>query len=390
MQRFAYKVACINQNEADRMTVPKIVVAANLQPRCDFIDRLRELAFNGKIALVSLQKNTSLILPEHLEGAKAIVMKPTATKLTPISLSKAKFPFAIGTVSAGTDHLKSFRNNSSISIFNSPGGNSNGTSDLTVSLAKELFRPIRRGISHMTSGIFNQGPFFSSGTLKDKRWLIVGSGHIPAALIYRLSVEGLSKITVVNRRVEDIQRKIEKLFELFPRSAKPDIPLLAKTGSSWMDTVSGGKTQIEFLQVDYSDTEQFANIFSEEDVVSIHIGENPSQRTLFNSDVLRGMRNAPILINAGRASVVDGRDIINALEKKELSGYASDVISEAAELNGRIDLDPIWTRVYEDRNKLEEDRLNIVLLPHIGGSTYEDQKHSFDVVIEKIQDFLGL
>lgn len=390
MHKPAYAESRNKRYEANKMTVPKIVVAANLQPDCDFIDPLRNLAFHQKIILTTLPANTPVILPDHLDGANAIILKPTATRLNESSLSKAKQPFAIGTVSAGVEHLSFLQGNHNVSIFNSPGGNYNGTSDLTLSLAKELIRPIRRGAQDMASGIFDPSPFTHSSTLRDKRWLIVGSGHIPASLIHRLSVEGLSKITVINRQVDNVKQKIDQLFKLFPQSSKPDLDEIARTGQTFMETTNARKTQFQFLQMDFSDISQLVSAVSDEDVVSINLGVNPSQRPLFNKDIFCSMRKSPILVNAGRASLIEGCDVVNALERKQISGYGTDVINTAAELHHSIDRDPVWTRFHEDRNKSEQDRLNIMITPHIGGATYEDQKLSFEVVINKILGFLGL
>ena len=97
------------------------------------------------------------------------------------------------------------------------------------------------------------------------------------------------------------------------------------------------------------------------DIVSLHVPELPSTRNLIGPGELEAMKNGAILINASRGTVVDIPALSDALAAGKLSGAAIDVFPVEPRGNQEEFVSPL--REYD----------NVILTPHIGGSTMEAQ-----------------
>lgn len=104
------------------------------------------------------------------------------------------------------------------------------------------------------------------------------------------------------------------------------------------------------------------------DFVTCHVPELPETKNMIGAVQLDQMRKGSYLINASRGSVVDIPALINAMRSGKLAGAALDVFPSEPSGNGDYfsnSLNP-WA---EDLRSLK----NIILTPHIGGSTEEAQ-----------------
>lgn len=104
------------------------------------------------------------------------------------------------------------------------------------------------------------------------------------------------------------------------------------------------------------------------DFVTLHVPESPDTKNMIGAAQLAKMRNGSYLLNASRGSVVDIPALIDALRSGHLAGAAIDVYPNEPAGNGPYfnqELNP-WA---EELRKLK----NIILTPHIGGSTEEAQ-----------------
>lgn len=97
------------------------------------------------------------------------------------------------------------------------------------------------------------------------------------------------------------------------------------------------------------------------DIVSLHVPELPSTRDLIGPNELDAMKDGAILINASRGTVVDIPALSDALAAGKLSGAAIDVFPVEPRGNQEEFVSPL--REYD----------NVILTPHIGGSTMEAQ-----------------
>ena len=108
------------------------------------------------------------------------------------------------------------------------------------------------------------------------------------------------------------------------------------------------------------------------DIVTLHVPETPQTERMIGAEQLARMKPGSGLINASRGTVVDIDALVHALESKHLSGAAIDVFPE--EPKGAGDEFASRLRGFE----------NVLLTPHVGGSTEEAQENIGIEVAEKL------
>ncbi len=108
------------------------------------------------------------------------------------------------------------------------------------------------------------------------------------------------------------------------------------------------------------------------DVVSLHVPENPATKNMMGAKQLAAMKQGAILLNASRGTVVDIDALAAALESKHLAGAAIDVFPVEPKGNDEEFMSPL--RKFD----------NVILTPHIGGSTMEAQENIGVEVAEKL------
>lgn len=111
------------------------------------------------------------------------------------------------------------------------------------------------------------------------------------------------------------------------------------------------------------------DFLSEADFVTLHVPELPETKNMISAKQLGQMKNGSYLINASRGTVVDIPALINAMRIGKIAGAALDVYPGEPRANGDYFNNSLngWE---EDLRSLN----NIILTPHIGGSTEEAQR----------------
>ncbi|MEO9020487.1 MAG: phosphoglycerate dehydrogenase [Ginsengibacter sp.] len=112
------------------------------------------------------------------------------------------------------------------------------------------------------------------------------------------------------------------------------------------------------------------------DIVTLHVPDLPSTKNLINRNNLKFFKKTAILINYARGGVVDLVALKNALQNGEMGGAAVDVYPEEPERSG----DKFFTPL--------QGLSNVILTPHIGGSTEEAQQNIGEDVSNKLFNFL--
>jgi D-3-phosphoglycerate dehydrogenase len=105
------------------------------------------------------------------------------------------------------------------------------------------------------------------------------------------------------------------------------------------------------------------------DFVTLHVPELPETKNMIASEQFAQMKKGSYLINASRGSVIDIPALINAMNSGKIAGAALDVYPAEPAANG-----PYFTN---NLNSWAEDLRslkNLILTPHIGGSTEEAQR----------------
>ena len=108
------------------------------------------------------------------------------------------------------------------------------------------------------------------------------------------------------------------------------------------------------------------------DVVTLHVPETAATRGMIGEAELARMRPGAVLLNASRGQVVDVDALAAALDRGRLAGAAVDVFP----VEPRSDEDPFESPL--------RGRDNVILTPHIGGSTVEAQQNIAVEVAEKL------
>nr|WP_298056386.1 phosphoglycerate dehydrogenase [uncultured Halomonas sp.] len=108
------------------------------------------------------------------------------------------------------------------------------------------------------------------------------------------------------------------------------------------------------------------------DVVSLHVPDLPSTRWMIGAKEIAAMKDGAILINAARGSVVEIEPLADAIKAGKLNGAAIDVFPVEPKGNDEEFQSPL--------RGLE----NVILTPHVGGSTLEAQENIGIEVSEKL------
>jgi D-3-phosphoglycerate dehydrogenase / 2-oxoglutarate reductase len=114
------------------------------------------------------------------------------------------------------------------------------------------------------------------------------------------------------------------------------------------------------------------DVLAAADVVTFHVPETPLTRGMMGREQFARMKPGAMLINASRGTVVDIDAAADALERQQLGGAAFDVFPTEPESNDQEFLSPL--RRFE----------NVILTPHIAGSTIEAQANIGTEVSEKL------
>jgi D-3-phosphoglycerate dehydrogenase len=117
---------------------------------------------------------------------------------------------------------------------------------------------------------------------------------------------------------------------------------------------------------------KLAQLLAVSDVVSLHVPENASTRQLIGRAQLALMKRGSHLVNAARGTVVDIDALADALSRQHLAGAAIDVFPVEPKGNDEEFHSPL--RGFD----------NVLLTPHIGGSTEEAQANIGTEVAEKL------
>lgn len=121
-------------------------------------------------------------------------------------------------------------------------------------------------------------------------------------------------------------------------------------------------------------------VLSKSDVVSIHIHLSNETRDMFNKDLLKKMKKSAYLINTSRGEIVHEADLLDALKSGKIAGYGTDVLAGELEFNKSFKNYPLVE--YAKKNK------NVIIVPHLGGMTYESRANTDIFMAKKLKNFL--
>jgi D-3-phosphoglycerate dehydrogenase len=124
------------------------------------------------------------------------------------------------------------------------------------------------------------------------------------------------------------------------------------------------------------DAKSLKELLQRSDIVTLHVPENSQTKNLISKTNLKSFKKGAILINYARGEVVDLEALRKAILDGHIGGAAVDVYPWEPEKNG-------------DRFKTPlQDCPNVILTPHIGGSTEEAQQNIGEDVSAKLFNYL--
>jgi D-3-phosphoglycerate dehydrogenase / 2-oxoglutarate reductase len=124
------------------------------------------------------------------------------------------------------------------------------------------------------------------------------------------------------------------------------------------------------------DAQSLKDLMGRADIVTLHVPETAQTKNLINKNNLKYLKKGAILINYARGEVVDLDALSKAIREERVGGAAIDVFPWEPEKNG-------------DRFECPLQNLpNVILTPHIGGSTEEAQQNIGEDVSVKLFNYL--
>ena len=257
-------------------------------------------------------------LKEAIKDAHFIGLR-SRTHLTAEMIEAAPKLIAVGCFCIGTNQVDlNAAKVRGIPVFNAPFSNTRSVAELVLGEILLLMRNVPQANAEVHRGVWNKSAT-GSYEVRGKKLGIIGYGHIGSQL--SIIAESLG----MDVYFYDIENKL---------------PL-------------GNAKQLRSLE----------EVLSSCDVVSLHVPELPSTKNLMNAARIAQLKQGAILINAARGTVVDIDALAQALKDGKLQGAAIDVFPvEPASINEEF-VSPL--REFD----------NVILTPHIGGSTAEAQEN---------------
>jgi D-3-phosphoglycerate dehydrogenase / 2-oxoglutarate reductase len=117
------------------------------------------------------------------------------------------------------------------------------------------------------------------------------------------------------------------------------------------------------------------DLLEQSDVVSLHVPETPETFRMIGPDEIAAMRSDAMLINNSRGTVVDLEALAEALRAQRLAGAAVDVFPTEPASNNEAFRTPL------------QHVPNVILTPHVGGSTVEAQARIGEEVGRRLVDY---
>lgn len=249
------------------------------------------------------------------------------TQLTREVLAQAPKLTSIGCFCIGTNQVDlTAALEQGVAVFNAPYSNTRSVAELVIAEAILLLRGVAEKNACAHRGIW-QKTAADSYEIRGKKLGIIGYGSIGMQL--SVIAESLG---------------MEVLFA----DTINKLPL-------------GNASQVSLSQ-----------LLAKADIVSLHVPETASTKNMFSEKEFAQMKQGAILINASRGTVVDIDALCDALRAKRLLGAAIDVFPTEPKSNADEFISPL--REFD----------NVLLTPHIGGSTMEAQENIGMEVAEKL------
>lgn len=270
-------------------------------------------------------------LSEAIKGVHILGIR-SKTQISAAVLENADKLLAIGAFCIGVNQIDlPTATDKGIAVFNAPHANTRSVAELIIGLCVMLIRKISDKNAAAHRGVWLKDAK-GSFELRGKTLGIVGYGNIGSQISVMAEALGMHVVYY------DVLTKL---------------PL-------------GNAKQIRDLP----------ELLAQSDIVTLHVPSDATTRKMINETTLSAMKNGAIFLNYSRGDVVDLDALRAFIENGKISGAAIDVFPEEPEKNG------------DEFVSILQNLPNVILTPHIGGSTEEAQANIGLDVTAKLINYL--
>jgi D-3-phosphoglycerate dehydrogenase len=290
----------------------KILLLENIHPVA--VEAFRAAGFQVETARTALPEGE---LVQRVRDAHVLGIR-SKTQVTPAVLAEASRMLAIGAFCIGTNQIAlGAANRHGVPAFNAPFSNTRSVAELMLAEVVMLSRHLGDRLREVHDGRWRKVAA-GSHEVRGRTLGIVGYGHIGSQVGVLAEAFGMRVV----------------FFDIAAKLPMGNNRALA----------------------------QLAEVLEVADFVTLHVPETPRTRNMIGPDELARMKPGACLLNASRGSVVVIDALADAIRRGHLGGAAIDVYPEEPEGNSDGFASPL------------RGLPNVILTPHIGGSTEEAQE----------------
>jgi D-3-phosphoglycerate dehydrogenase / 2-oxoglutarate reductase len=267
-------------------------------------------------------------LASQLEAADALIVR-SALQVDAELLSKARKLRVIGRAGVGVDNIDlDAATRKGIAVMNTPGANAVAVAEHTLATMLAMARHLCRANELMHAGKWEKKSL--QGTeLRGKTLGIVGLGRIGMEVARRARAFGMEIIA----------------------------------HDPFVSTVVAKEQGIQMARLD--------EVYARADYLTLHVGLTPQTTGMINQESVKKMKRGVRLVNCARGELVDEGALAHALRQGQVGAAALDVFTE----------EPL-------KNSPFAGMQDVILTPHIGGSTHEAQEAVGYQIALQVKEYL--
>lgn len=305
----------------------KVVLLEGIHPRA--VEALEAQGYTVELHKGALSGKQLI----DVAGDASLLGIRSKTRLTPEFFDAATRLWAVGCFCIGTNQVDlDSAASKGIAVFNAPFSNTRSVAEKTIAEIISLSRRLCDRSMQMHRGVWDKSAA-GSHEIRGRTLGIVGYGRIGSQLSVLAEALGMRVI----------------YFDLADR-----LPL-------------GNASPVRTLEA----------LLQKSDVVTLHVPSTEATRGMFGAAQFAAMKKGAHFINNARGEVVDVDALAQAIKSGHLGGAAVDVFPVEPESNDEAFSTPLM------------GLSNVILTPHIGGSTLEAQSNIADEVSSKLVRFMN-
>ncbi|MES2835645.1 MAG: phosphoglycerate dehydrogenase [Pseudomonadota bacterium] len=305
----------------------RILLLENIHPAA--VERLTEAGYQVESVTGALDENA---LIKRLKGVHVLGVR-SKTEVTARVLASADRLMAVAAFCIGTNQIDlKAASDHGVAVFNAPYSNTRSVTELAIGLTITLMRDVADKSAAMHRGEWNKSAT-GARELRGKTLGIVGYGAIGSQLSVLAEALGMRVV------FHDLNERL----------------------------AMGNARRLRSLDA----------LLAEADVVSLHVDGRETNTALIGAAELARMKPGALLLNLSRGHVLDVGALAQAVEDGRIGGAAVDVFPEEPRTNA----DPFDSPLRGLRN--------VILTPHIGGSTEEAQEAIGEFAAERLLAYVN-